>query len=268
MESKLLETLGVALPPGRVITSDGAEALWLSDGPAGDGLWTRCLAEHAAGSGLWPLFLLDSGYPEEDGFRPWASGEVFPARMSAPGLHDAPGLLASWWADYVDVPEDDPALSVCERAAVTAPFGRDWPGPAPHRPFDRDPDEVAIEFAQVLADREPTARLGLVAADRGADAPASAGWDGPVNYDSDTARYSAVLRDWERRYGIRVVALGFSTLHVSVAAPPATKDEALRVGAEHFAFCPDTVWQGSRPYTLDAYAERIVGLNAWEFWWD
>jgi hypothetical protein len=267
VESKLLENLGGALPPGQVITSGEVQALWVSDGPVGDGVWTRCLAEHAAGSGLWPLLLLGSGGPE-DGFRPWGTGEVYPERMSAPGGHDPGGLLASWWADYVGVPEDEDQLSPEARAAVTAPFGANWPGRAPHRVTDRDPDEVAVEFAQVLADQVPGARLGLVRADRGADAPAAAGWDGPVNYDSDTARYSAVLRDWERRFGARVVGLGFSTLHVSVAAPPLTEGESLRVAAEHFAFCPDTVWQGSAPYTLAAYAERIVGLNAWEFWWD
>jgi hypothetical protein len=80
---------------------------------------------------------------------------------------------------------------------------------------------------------------------------------------------AAVMLDWERRHGSRVVALdGFATLHVSVAAPPADHDQALRVAAEHFAFCPDTIWQGASGETLATYAEELVGADSWVFWWD
>ncbi|MFI5524237.1 DUF4253 domain-containing protein [Streptomyces platensis] len=96
----------------------------------------------------------------------------------------------------------------------------------------------------------------------------AAGWAGPCNYDNDTAKFSAVARDWEHRFGARVVAVGFRTLHLSVAAPPVDEHHALLVAAEHFAFCPDTIWQGSSPYTLTAYAERITGAHHWDFWWD
>ncbi len=40
------------------------------------------------------------------------------------------------------------------------------------------------------------------------------------------------------------------------------------MSAEHFAFCPDNIWQGSSPYTLAAYAERITGARRRDFWWD
>ncbi|MDL2082228.1 DUF4253 domain-containing protein [Streptomyces sp. GXMU-J15] len=43
---------------------------------------------------------------------------------------------------------------------------------------------------------------------------AAVGWAGPCNYDNDTAKFSAVVRDWEHRFGARVVAVGFSTLHL------------------------------------------------------
>jgi hypothetical protein len=42
----------------------------------------------------------------------------------------------------------------------------------------------------------------------------------------------------------------------------------MHVAAEHFAFCPDNIWQGWRPFTLVGYAERLVGAAAWTFWWD
>ncbi|MHA4820001.1 DUF4253 domain-containing protein [Streptomyces aculeolatus] len=92
----------------------------------------------------------------------------------------------------------------------------------------------------------------------GADALTAAAWSGPANYD-DTAKFSAVVRDWERRFGARVVGVGFDTLHLSVAGPSLQAQDALLVAADHFAFCPDNVWQGSSPPTLAVYAERIVG---------
>ncbi|MEV6680475.1 DUF4253 domain-containing protein [Streptomyces erythrochromogenes] len=158
-------------------------------------------------------------------------------------------------------------LTAEERSAVTAPFGRTWPGTAPGRALRADPDAMAGQYARAFLARNPHARLGLVSAPRGADALTSCGWEGPVNYGNDTAMFSAVVRDWEERFGARVVGLGFSTLHLSVAAPPNGLDEALTVAAEHFAFCPDTIWQGARP-TLAAHAEHLIDLNCWEFWWD
>lgn len=58
-----------------------------------------------------------------------------------------------------------------------------------------------------------------------------AGWSGPLNYDNDTAKFPAIVGDWEHRFGARVVAVGFSSLHLSVAHPPTTDEEALLVAA-------------------------------------
>ncbi|MGW3493098.1 DUF4253 domain-containing protein [Streptomyces sp. NPDC001020] len=241
------------------------QPLWLSDGPATAGLWARQHAEHGH-SGLWPL-LLDSLDPADAEFRPWGSGEVFPEQMSAAASHDPAALLAKWWATYTAVDEDD-MLSAERRLAVTAPFGQSWPGRAPSREAVTNADQLAADYAQAfLADR-PQSRLGLVAAASGAEALTTAGWSGPANYDNDTGKFAAVVGDWEHRFDVRVVAVGFSTLHLSVAAPPTTGEDALRVAAEHFAFCPDNIWQDSRPYTLAAYAERITGAHNWDFWWD
>ncbi|MFF1482249.1 DUF4253 domain-containing protein [Streptomyces sp. NPDC058301] len=253
-----------------MITSDEGDGdmqpLWLSDGPASAELWSRLRAEHVT-SGLWPL-LLDSRTPGEGEFRPWASGELFPESMSSPDAHDPAELLARWWQAYTRIDEDDDPLAADDRHAVTAPFGSAWPGTAPARTLAVDPDVMAAHYAQIFTAQRPLSRLGLVAARCGADALAAVGWDGPANYDNDTATYSAVIRGWEQRFGVRVVAVGSDTLHLSVAAPPASAQDALLVAAEHFAFCPDTIWQGARPHTLAAYAERIVDVNCWEFWWD
>lgn len=258
------------MPTGRMITSsegDGdSHPLWLSDEPATAGLWARTHAEHGR-SGQWPL-LLDALDPEDADFRPWGSGEIFPEQMSTVVSHDPDDLLAKWWAAYTAADEDDDVLSSEERLAVTAPFGQSWPGRAPSPLAMTSADQLAAEYAEVFRSCRPQSRLGLVTAASGAEALTTAGWSGPANYDNDTAKFSAVVGDWENRFGARVVAVGFSTLHLSVAASPTTEEDALLVAAEHFAFCPDNVWQGRRPYTLAAYAERLIGVHDWDFWWD
>ncbi|MGW1428913.1 DUF4253 domain-containing protein [Streptomyces sp. NPDC002431] len=263
-----LSVLGTLLPAGRTITSDEGDGderpLWLADVPATAGLWARVHAEHPR-TGLGPL-LLAPLEPDDDGlFRPWGSGEVYPEDMSDPAGHDPAGLLAAWWAAHTAVDADDP-LPAAERAAVTAPF-EEWPGLAPGREA-AGADRSAAGFAEAFLAERPSARLGLVTAASGAGALAAAGWSGPLNQDDDTGKFSAVVLDWERRFGVRVVGVGFATLHLSVAAPPTTPEEALAVAAEHFAFCPDTVWQGRRPYTLAACAGRIVLADRWDFRWD
>lgn len=40
------------------------------------------------------------------------------------------------------------------------------------------------------------------------------------------------------------------------------------MAAEHFAFCPDNVSQGTADGTLRSYARTLVGEHTWSFWWD
>lgn len=263
--------LSVPLPPGRIVVAHrgaGKPALWMTEGPVPGDLWARLHAEHRR-SGLWPLLLRSGTLPgDEREFSPWASGDLYVDLASSPDLHDPAALLAAWWNEYTKVDADNDLLPEPEQLAETAPYGQRWPGLAPAGVFQADADVFASEYAAHLVSSHPSIRLGLVAAGRGADSLAVSGWVGPANYTNDTGEIAAVVRDWERRYGVRVVGAGGSDLFLSVAAPPTTLDEALHVAAEHFALCPDNVWQGQEPYTLAAYAEQLVGLNAWVFWWD
>ncbi|MFE2828903.1 DUF4253 domain-containing protein [Streptomyces sp. NPDC059271] len=274
-------TLGLELPAGRLIdaTQDGPwhEPLaWHGEERPVPGAWA------ATGSarmlGLLPV-LLDVGGPQ-NGPDGW---ELMPGAMSYAGEHDADEVLADFWeqyaADELGDDGDHASREVVESLfgrqepydAVVAPHGASWPGLADATVLEADPDARAAEIAEVLADRgswlkEP--RLALVPARRSADIPAALGWTGPLNYENDVARLCAVLRSWEDRFGIRVVALTFDQLVVSVAAPPTTLAEAEAVAAEHFAFCPDNITQGSHT-ALRTYAEQeVLNEPVWSFWWD
>lgn len=252
--------LPFALPAGRVVraeTEDGPPVLWASHEPVPLALWAEAAAAHPR-TGLWPLLL------KKDAIEAWDGGELYVEEGDPPG--DPAEVLAGWWNGNVEIHDDD-RLSVAEREAVTAPYGQRWPGLAPELAFQGEPAAFARGYATHLHDEDPSLQLGLVAAPRGADALSVMGWAGPANH-AETSAIAAVVRSWEDRFGAWVVALGFDELYLSVAAPPTTPEEARRVAAEHFAFCPDNIWQSQQPYTLEAYADRIAGLNGWYFWWD
>lgn len=250
--------LSVTLPAGDVVWPDPGypqrqllmrPAFWVSDEPVTADLWPRVRAEHEA-SGLWPLLLDDSD-------QPWAAGQVAPEPVADVGNYAPAAFMYEVWADWADQADE-------EEHEDLAPYGRHCPGPAaPGVPVD-DPGAMADRHARHLASRGLS--LGLSAVDRGADALAAVGWQGALNHNEWTAPLAAVVRSWEDRFGARVVGLGFNTLDLSVAAPPVTTRHAVHVAAEHWAFCPDILFQG--PGTLAGYAEEIRGKTSWSFWWD
>ncbi|MFJ9950793.1 DUF4253 domain-containing protein [Kitasatospora sp. NPDC091207] len=268
--ARAIAALPVALPPGRLVggEEDGAgPLLWISDAPAAVGLWARLHRAHPD-TGLWPLLLS----PLDDGpdFRPWLSGELYPGHASEPDLYDPAALLRGWWEGRTAGAEEYGEQAGL--AEALAPYGPAWPGTAPAGSgadgTNGSGGAAGVE-ARGLADVLQSVRdfrLGLVRAGSGAEALAVCGWGGPTNHEEDTARIAAVLADWERRFGAQVVEVGFDTLRLSVPVPPATLAEALPVAAEHTAFCPDLVFQGTG--TLAAYAEQLVGAHQWSFWWD
>ncbi|MFD0023737.1 DUF4253 domain-containing protein [Streptomyces sp. NPDC058382] len=247
-----LATSGLQLPPGALVdtTTDGPwhePLLWYADAPAAPGDWAR-LRDAGRGLGLLPV-LVDGG-PRNQWPEAW---DLDPAGTSYPGDHDAEDVLSEVWDAYAQDELDT---------------GTAWPGlaPAPLADGPDSPEKLAAGIADVLTD--DGTRLALVPARRSADIPAAIGWSGPLNHENDVARLCAVLRSWEDRFGIRVVALGFDTLTVSVGRPPTTEAEALALAAEHFAFCPDNIQQTSLN-TLEKYAtDALIGQEGWSFWWD
>jgi hypothetical protein len=293
----LIDRVADRLPPGRLVTPEGAETprLWVSEGPAAPGDWQRWHAAHAE-TGLWPLLLRElSSHASESG-RPWLTGELMATEPAEPDL-TAEEVLSGFWDDAMpidDLDEDDepPARRadglvgrLTSALGLTrdepdpfedlAPYGRHFPGLAPSGVDPggarRAPDQVADEVAAASLRgggpvRRGVVRLGLVAAARSADTIETTGWFGPVNSLDPVADLAVVLRSWEDRFGVRVVELGFDTLTLSVAAPPTSLAVALPIAAERFAVCPDQIWQGVE--SMRALAEETVNADSWWFWWD
>ncbi|GLW59050.1 DUF4253 domain-containing protein [Kitasatospora phosalacinea] len=269
------------LPTGRLVSTredeeGAAPVLWLSDGPAPLGLWEELHRAHPR-SGLWPLLLAPLRAGDEE-FRPWGTGELSRLHAGEPDWYDPAAVLRTGWEYSTSVETDGEVLDpeeVSELGRSVAPFLDGWPGIAPATTTVTgaagpagDPDGAARALARELLAGDGQLRIGLVAAGSGAEALTVCGWSGPENHEADIAKVSAVLLDWERRYGARLVQVGFAELELSVAAPPGDGRAALRVAAEHFALCPDNVFQGTRTGTLAEYAPRLVGAARWSFWWD
>ncbi|MFI6344798.1 DUF4253 domain-containing protein [Streptomyces sp. NPDC050560] len=271
--------LGLDLPPGALIdtTFEGhwhEPLLWCAEAPARPGDWSRLLTARRA-AGLHPVLISGDEEEDDEGPQDW---ELSPGQVSYPGDHDAEEVLADYWEEYAadDAPDGEGGRDGGSADDTTiAPYGPDWPGLA--RPFTSAPtpeseaDARAAEVADSLTERGgalPEPRIALVPARRSADIPAAIGWTGPLNYDGDVARLCAVLRSWEDRFGIRVVALTFDQLIVSVAAPPTTAEEAEALAVEHFAFCPDNITQSDYGTLREYAAKQLLNRRSWSFWWD
>lgn len=243
-------TLSFGLPSGEILCADdGRPAFWMSLQHGTGAEWAALRAEHPR-SGLWPMLL-------EESAQPWSAARVTPDDPALIDHFTAEGFMAEVWQEWA-------CQAPAEALAEIEPFGMLCPGLAdPGTPI-ADPDLMAGWFAKRLEERGMC--LGLTPAGRGADALVAMGWQGAVHHNEWTVPLAAMVRSWEERFGARVVCVGFNTLDLSVAAPPADLDHALHVAAEHWAFCPDNVVQGAGD--LRGYAEQLVAAHSWSFWWD
>jgi hypothetical protein len=67
---------------------------------------------------------------------------------------------------------------------------------------------------------------------------------------------SAVLRSWEERFSAVVYEVEPDLVMLAVGAPPTTGEHALRVAAEHMAFCPPD--DGGAPGSLRKLADALL----------
>ncbi|MFB6842295.1 DUF4253 domain-containing protein [Streptomyces sp. NPDC056361] len=274
-------SLGLDLPPGSLTGPADSPYLWSGHAPAGPDTWAA-LRPAARTAGLLPVLLGGDRHPDD-----W---RLTPELTTDPADHDADEVLADLWHAYAAasaIPKaaphpkatatatataEEPPGSLPSHAETVSPFTDAWPGTSPALPLHTDPDHTAAAVAVAATLTEPgswlaDARPALVPARRSADIPATIGWTGPLDHETDTARLSAVLRSWEDRFGARLIALTPNQLLLSIAAPPLTTPQAQAIAPEHLAFSPTTLTQSPHP-TLHTYAHHTL-LNApiWTFRW-
>ncbi|MBK3581402.1 DUF4253 domain-containing protein [Streptomyces sp. MBT65] len=258
------------LPSGR-FESRGEVEVWFSDELPEDlvELWPRLL-ESAEVTGLYPFIC----WPDNHG-RPEDLGEVDAIRLDT--------VLAADFAEYRSrrlpywsnppaadaLPDDHDPDDIAPWPHDPGPPFESWPGLAAAGPVSGagvSPAEAARWAVADVLRTEPfvrTCSLALVPARRGADVPAILGWAA----EASLPLLCALLRSWEERFGARVVSGFGSALTVSVARPPLDVPHAERLALEHVLSTADNIVDDP-PTPFPEYAEGLVGLHQWRFWWD
>lgn len=254
----------VQLPVGKRISErHGAPRLWATSEPVpGTGRVWQALADMHPGTGLVPILLafLD---PYRHWGRPWDNAEFGPqCDLAAVARLDAAAVLAEqWWIPGQAELESDPEL-----AATVAPYGEQFPGPAPAQ----EQMLTEAELARAL-DWFGPARIGLVPAARPADVLALVGYNGTVNRYGTPELLSAVLRSWEDRFGAVLLEVGFNHIRLLARRPPRTLRDAQAVAAELWPICNEfrpIDRPGTAVCEIASIAECILDIPIWSMWWD
>lgn len=132
------------------------------------------------------------------------------------------------------------------------------------------PDEPPMDDFVVPTDLTtgaplPEVWIALLPIDEGWKAPALLPW-GDWNENPPPAVHTAVLRDWNRRYGAELVSMTGDILELSVARPPTTDEAALALAREQYSYAPDIVQQGVED--VETLAALLKNGHSWYFWWD
>ncbi|MQY13345.1 hypothetical protein SRB5_34910 [Streptomyces sp. RB5] len=254
---------GRLLGPSEQMQRFGASpvpVMWISSRSLPDaGLWWQRLHAMRRDTGLHPVLLLYA----DDSLQPREPMAIDPVQYLREEWQRDRNQRAEWASGGEEVPVPD---GVEPWPDDPGPPFDEWPGPAPASASGEDPDRIAGEVAEALAEGELARYVALVPAERSADIPEAIGWLGMTNH-TGSRQLSAVLRSWEDRFGARVVGMAPAHLYVSVAAPPTSLEQAQLLALEHYLLCPDTIDQNPR-FTHAGYAEWLIDNPGWSFWWD
>lgn len=105
--------------------------------------------------------------------------------------------------------------------------------------------------------------------------PAEHGWQVPVLLSfgdfNDCPRpsvHGAVLRHWQQRYGLEVVAMDRDAMQFAVSRPPRTRQEALEFAWEYASYCPDGFDGPYAAEDLGGMAACLIDAEVVVAWWD
>ena len=111
----------------------------------------------------------------------------------------------------------------------------------------------------------PKVHIALIPTDDWTLIPAYLRW-GDWNDCPPPEMHVAALRSWRDRYGVELVGLSHDTLNLRATKHPATREEALALAREQYAYCTDIIDQGVGTY--NALAAILISDDWWYFWWD
>jgi hypothetical protein len=134
-------------------------------------------------------------------------------------------------------------------------------------PTENHPESglYCVRRIQAPRDFEPEMVIGLVPASEPALVPLRLGY-GNWNDCPAPVIHAALARRWNVLCGAIPVAFAGDVVEYRVAHPIASREMAITVALEQFAYCPDIVLQGTE--TIERLAASLLEARYWFFWWD
>lgn len=231
---------------GAPVVVGGEEAFGLMLEPFHPDYWKRSnepvLAETLAEADrlTHPDSLMAHRRAEEAGFRQWCRDN--PQSCTLPEASE----------------EESSGTGIDSGRAYEPPVG-EWP--------EQPPGAPGLSVVRDLLTWQPldSVTIVLVPTDDWTTIPAYLRW-GHWNANPPPEVHVAALRSWRDRYGAELVGLSNDVMNIRVAAKPASRDEAMALALEHYAYCNDIVDQGVG--TLTNLAAALMANDWWFFWWD
>lgn len=161
-------------------------------------------------------------------------------------------------AGSLDV-DDWIAATLNERAADAPLPSGGWPV------NDASPMSLGVHLDWRRQHAKPKVIIGLVPTSHSWEAPAYLRF-GDWNDCPPPHVHAAMHKRWHERFGADIVSISGDVLECTVATPPRTRDEALVLAREQYAYCSDIVDQGG--LSIEALAATLMKSEVWSFWWD
>lgn len=137
-----------------------------------------------------------------------------------------------------------------------------WPATASADPGPWFPDRYEVINGEVTAHSVKTVMIATFPTEDWTEVFAYArfgGWNAcPWPHE-----HVAAFRHWTARYRLELVGMSHDALQLRAGKRPETREEALALAREHYAYCPDLGEQ-----TLSELAAGLMANDWWFFWWD
>jgi hypothetical protein len=176
---------------------------------------------------------------------------------------DQTSLPATWLAELDGL---DPSSWIAGRLAQLGDTGTEPPrGPWPTT--SRAPTSELTSVRKTLGKREffPEVVIALVPTAEPALAALHVGY-GDWNECPPPIVHAAIARRWSTAHGAAPVAFAGDVVEYRVARPIDSREQAIELALEQFAYCPDIILQGTE--TVERLAAELLGARYWFFWWD
>jgi len=142
---------------------------------------------------------------------------------------------------------------------LRAPLG-DWPAK-----LEAGPPDPSVATDMVSGKFYDRVHILLIPTEFGWEVPAYLRW-GDWNACPPAEYHVAALRSWHSDFAADLIGLNGDTINLRAASRPKTRESAMKLARDQYAYCPDIIDQGVG--TISALAAALMASDWWYLWWD